>query len=99
MQKVQIIRWLVNVPLPVNSGVRCSEYNLKVGGAKDSEHVPTPNRPGEGIDLKVTNSSLRRKVIFLATIMGLRIGDGPGFIHLGIRPTKPQKVLWNYYSD
>lgn len=97
MQRVQIIRWLVNEPLTVNSGVRCAEYNQKIGGVPDSEHVPTVNRPGEGIDLKVTDSVLRRKIVFLATILGLRIGDGPGFIHLGIRSTKPKKVLWNYY--
>ena len=95
MQRVQIIRWLVNRPLLVTSGVRCPAYNLtpEVGGEPDSEHVPTPNRPGEGIDLKVEDSKLRRKIVFLATILGLRIGDGPGFIHLGIRPSKPQKVL------
>lgn len=97
MQKVQIIRWVVGRSLVVTSGVRCEAYNKQVGGEDDSEHVPTEDRPGEGVDLEVTNSKLRRSVIFLATILKLRIGDGDGFIHLGIRPTKPKGVLWNYY--
>lgn len=97
MQKVQIIRWLIGKPMTVTSGIRCHEYNLYEGGVEDSEHVPTVNRPGEGIDIACTNSTDRFNIVFLAKILGLRCGDGDGFIHLGVRATKPKGVLWNYY--
>ena len=98
MRKVQIIRWLIGRPMIVTSGVRCAKYNLEQGGVKDSEHVPTSFSPAEGIDIACSDSKMRFEIIFLAKILGLRCGDGDGFIHLGCRPSKPQEVLWNYYE-
>ena len=35
----QIIRDELGVPVKVNSGYRCAEYNKKVGGSKSSQHM------------------------------------------------------------
>lgn len=98
MNKVQLIRTVLGVPLQVNSGVRCKEYNATLTAAsEDSEHTPTEDRPGEGIDLACTDSKLRWKMKTLGRILFSRMGGGPGFIHYGVRPTKPQEVEWDYY--
>jgi len=39
VQRLQVIRDIINVPIHVNSGYRCKKHNLEVGGAKESQHV------------------------------------------------------------
>lgn len=98
MNDLQVIRTALGEPLTVNSAVRCPEYNKTVGGVEDSEHVPMPlQRPGEGIDIACSNSELRWKLIYLGMLIFKRVGNGDGFVHFGVRDTKPQRVLWNYY--
>lgn len=97
MNRVQIIRTALGVSLSVNSGVRCKEYNATVGGVEDSEHVPTETTPGEGIDIYCADSLRRWQLIGLGMLLFQRVGDGKDFVHFGIRSTKPQRVLWNYY--
>jgi len=104
MNRLQIIRTALGVPLTVTSGVRCQEYNLSIGGVEDSEHVPIydldkiTSQPGEGIDIKCQNSTLRWDMMRLGLLLFERVGDGEGFVHFGVRSTKPQRVLWNYYA-
>ena len=98
IMKLQVIRWLTKKSIKITSGVRCAKHNAAVGGAPESEHVPTATRPGEAVDIECTDSRMRMTIVFLARIMGMRVGDGPGFLHLGIRSTKAQGVLWNYYD-
>ncbi len=97
INKVQVIRSALEVPLIVTSGVRCEDYNREIGGDEDSEHVPNTFRAGEGIDLKCEDSEFRWKLIGLGMLIFKRVGVGDGFVHFGIRPTKPQRVLWGYY--
>ena len=103
MDQVQVIRTAVNEQLFVTSGVRCAKYNKTVGGVEDSEHIPIKDiivihsRPGEGIDIACLNSELRWKLVGLGMIIFNRVGVGDGFVHFGVRPDKPQEVLWDYY--
>lgn len=98
MNRVQVIRTALGVPFIVTSGVRCAEYNATLPDAEeDSEHVPLGGWPGEGIDIKCSFSEFRWDLIGLGRLLFQRVGDGPGFVHFGVRPTKPQRVLWNYY--
>lgn len=41
-------------PILVNSGVRCTHYNERIGGARDSYHIAMPNRRihGMAIDMR-----------------------------------------------
>ena len=99
MNRLQVIRSALDPQkFTVTSGVRCAEYNLKIGGEEDSEHVPTPTLPGQGIDIACVDSKFRWKLVGLGMLIFKRVGLGDGFIHFGIRPTKPQRVLWDYYD-
>lgn len=99
MNRLQVIRTALDPQkFIVASGVRCKEHNLSVGGVEDSEHVPNEFRPGEGIDIKCEDSVFRWKLIGLGILIFKRVGIGDGFVHFGVRPTKPQRVLWDYYQ-
>ena len=98
MNKLQVIRSALGFPMVVTSGVRCKEYNIKEGGVEDSEHVPNEFRPGEGIDIACVDSEFRWQLIGLGILIFKRVGIGNGFVHFGVRPTKPQRRLWTYYA-
>jgi hypothetical protein len=38
-KNLQTIRNLLNEPIHINSGYRSKEYNKKIGGAKNSQHI------------------------------------------------------------
>ena len=79
-------------PLKINSGWRTPDHNIKVGGKPSSEHLL-----GRGVDIAANNSHTRFVIKREAFAMGFkRIGHGKTFIHLGIDPTLPQEVEWEY---
>lgn len=98
MARSQIVRTVVGVPLTVTSGARCMKHNLAEGGDEDSEHVPTDENPCEGLDIKCTTSGLRWQLLKVGVLLFNRIGVGDDFIHFGIRSSKPQEVIWQYYD-
>lgn len=38
-QNLQVLRDVMGVPIRINSGYRSQEHNMKVGGAKNSQHM------------------------------------------------------------
>lgn len=86
------VRQRAKVPMVINSGPRCAEYNAKIGGAEHSEHVD-----GDGIDVACTSSRARYLLINAALAEGVtRIGVGKNFIHLGVSETNDPCVIWVY---
>ena len=92
-------------PIKITSGVRCVNHNNAIGGVITSAHVPFDLDDGEGevghaVDISVTSSGQRFKVIDTARSAGFRrIGDGNGFVHLDSDTRKPQDVFFNYYKS
>lgn len=77
-------------PLIVTSGVRCSFWNDKVGGALKSQHVL-----GKAADLKIKNRNEGKALMALAKRVGFRgIGLAENFLHVDIRDGAPR--FWEY---
>jgi hypothetical protein len=91
VRKLQKLRNAVGFPFLITSGMRCPEHNKAVGGKPDSAHVL-----GYGVDIAVSNSSDRFKLIEPAFTWFDRIGIDGEFVHLDCDQTKPSDVMWVY---
>ena len=73
-------------PMVVTSCCRSWSYNQKIGGAKNSFHIyDKPSHKGGGccaIDIALTNSHQRGRIISLALGLGWSIGIHKTFVHL-----------------
>lgn len=79
-------------PFKITSGFRTPEQNAKAGGVNDSAHMV-----GEAVDIAITDSGKRMKIINSAFMNGIkRIGIASTFIHLDISKTLPGGVIWLY---
>ncbi len=79
-------------PLIVDSGCRCTAYNIAVGGSPTSSHLT-----GHAVDIRALSSPTRFKIVTSALLHGFtRIGIGKTFIHLDNDPLKPASVFWLY---
>jgi len=85
-----------NKPIIITSGYRPPEVNASVGGAKDSEHLYDARNKGAvdfymaGADIYDVQSYCDRQWPY-----SLGYGAPKGFVHLGVRPSKP-RVRWDY---
>src|SRR3972149_1804632 len=92
IDKLNILREFLKVPLIITSGLRCEFRNRQEGGVKDSEHLV-----GEAVDIACTTSGERFRIAKYGPRAGFhRVGIGKTFVHLDLSPTKPQNVLWLY---
>ena len=89
------IRLEVGAPIRVNSAYRTREYNARVGGSRNSQHVE-----GRALDLavprKLTFGEFCEIVLAVVRRSGSRLrglGVYPSFIHIDIRPS-PRLVRW-----
>jgi len=85
-------RELARTPFIIDSGCRCHEHNINVGGEDDSAHLI-----GCAVDIRVTTSLHRYVVMESLYMVGFtRIGVANTFIHADIDRGKPQMMLWTY---
>ena len=86
---LQAIRSHFNKPVTINSGYRTPEYNKKVGGATQSQHLY-----GTAADIAVSGVSPKDVAAFAETLLYNRGGIGiyAGFTHIDTRETKSR---WN----
>ncbi len=94
LKALDATRGFAEIPISVNSGPRCFEYNdlPEVGGSKNSEHLT-----GDGADVHASSSRQRHAIVSGAVKAGVtRIGIGKNFIHLGVSNLKAQRVIWLY---
>lgn len=91
---LQQARTEAQVPFVVTSGSRCEAHNRDVGGKEYSEHLT-----GEAADILVRTPFEFFRIVKAALDVGIvRIGIGPGFVHLGGRYLNtPRGVMWHYY--
>ena len=87
LKKLVEFRSIINKPIYINSGYRCSEYNQKVGGIKSSYHML-----GMAADIHVEDFLL----VSLLTIAkelgfnGIGIYYKKNFLHLDVRSGSKQ---------
>ena len=92
LTKLDALRTLYGRPIYVNSGFRCEEHNIAIGGNINSEHMD-----GKGADLRCRSSRDRFELVKYATEVGFRrIGIADTFIHVGSCKKRPQDVIWTY---
>ena len=92
LQMLNRTRELAGIPMTVNSGPRCEQYNIDSKGAKYSEHIE-----GKGADIKCLDSRSRMLIVRAAIQAGFtRIGIAKTFVHLGCSETNDQLVMWVY---
>ena len=91
-EQLQILRDELNEPIHINSAYRHKEYNKKIGGEKNSQHLLA-----KAADITVKSKSPKQ----LSELIEKMISDGklkfggmgvyPGFVHVDIRT---QKARW-----
>ena len=95
VNKLQLVRTVVDRGFTIKSGCRCETHNKKEGGKPNSSHVR-----GLGADIACYDSVMRFKIIKAAIELGFtRIGIARTFIHLDIDSQVnglPTEVCWLY---
>ena len=91
-EQLQILRDELNEPIHINSAYRHKEYNKKIGGEKNSQHLLA-----KAADITVKSKTPKQ----LAALIEKMINEGklkfggmgiyPGFVHVDIRT---QKARW-----
>lgn len=91
-EQLQILRDELNEPIHINSAYRHKEYNKKIGGEKNSQHLLA-----KAADITVKSktpkqlSELIEKMISDGKLKFGGMGIYPGFVHVDIRT---QKARW-----
>ena len=95
--KLQNLRFMVDHPLKISSGLRCRAHNEKVGGAKNSPHL---HGLAVDIDTKFLDSSQEAKLIKYAMQVGFTgVGFYTGHLHLDVRPPHRVWMEWGRSKD
>ena len=79
------------IPIRISSGCRCKAHNARVGGVPDSAHVG-----GYAVDIQITNSADRIRIVKALMRYFDRIGIDKQFVHVDIDPSKPGPAMWVY---
>jgi hypothetical protein len=96
------LRWQFGKPMILNSAARSEDYNAKIGGHPRSLHVyDNPVHPTGGccaVDVKMTDSQERARLVMLALEHGWSVGVASSYIHLDLRTeyTDLPQVLYHY---
>ncbi len=83
LKRLVSLRDSINRPVYINSGYRCQEENIRVGGAKNSYH-----RVGMAVDIRSKNITIPDLAIYADGVGFNGIGIYGTFLHLDIRPKK-----------
>lgn len=96
MLRLQHLRDEINIPLFINSGARCRDYNHATMGAKDSGHIVDVHKPAKAADISTSNMSAEQKYLLIKLAIRYQfrgIGIAETFIHID---TKNRKAVWIY---
>jgi uncharacterized protein YcbK (DUF882 family) len=85
LNKLVEFRAIIQKPLYITSGYRCTEYNQKVGGIKSSYHLL-----GLAADIKIEGVSALDllEIAEMIDFSGIGLYEKKNFLHLDVRPTK-----------
>lgn len=86
IKRLVSLRDSINRPVYINSGYRCKEENIKVGGVKNSYH-----RMGMAVDIRSKDISISDLAIYAEGTGFKGIGIYGEYLHLDIRD---KKYIW-----
>ena len=88
LEKLEKLRKTIEKPIYITSGYRCTEYNQKVGGIKNSYH-----KLGLAADIRVGGLSALDLLEHaeMLDFSGIGFYEKKNFLHLDVRPTKPTR--------
>ena len=83
--KLVELRKILEIPVYITSGYRCSRYNHQIGGVPNSYHCI-----GLAADIKVKDINLITLLEVCENIdfNGIGVYEKKNFLHLDVRPTK-----------
>lgn len=89
VELLEKIRNHFDVPVTINSGVRCKTHNTNVGGASGSQHLK-----GTAADIKVKGVAPKKVAAYVETLLPGTGGIGiyGTFVHVDVRTKKSR---WN----
>ncbi len=95
------VRERLQMPMRINSAVRCFTHNTAVGGSLRSEHVPQNSDTGKttGVDIHVPNSNFLFalvKLLYAHGVPRLGLNQSKNFLHIGLSKKHPQEVFFKY---
>ena len=97
IQRLEIARTRADIPFIIESACRCQKHNAKVGGKDNSAHLPNASGLCEAVDILVTTSNERFKILESLFHAGFeRVGIGNTFLHCDVSKTNPVKCVWLY---
>ena len=99
VQKLQSMRSDLDKPFKVLSAARCEDHNLVVGGAKDSAHIVSQEKPSCAADICLVGwTSNERYMVLRAAIRFNMWGIGiyKNFIHVDSRKSRKSSWWGNY---
>jgi len=85
LEKLEKLRKIIERPVYITSGYRCTRYNQEVGGVLNSYHLI-----GLAADIKVKDINLIELLEICENIdfNGIGFYENKNFLHLDVRPTK-----------
>lgn len=96
LAKLNKARHIAGIPFKINSGVRSTEHNEKIGGAEKSSHLITNPGGPCAADIAVDNGWERFIVVQSLLEAGIsRIGVARSFVHADSDQNKPD-AIWTY---
>ena len=84
-------RKIAGIPIVVNSGYRCQDHNVAVGGSPTSSHLD-----GLAADISTPDHQSRYRIVRALLEAGFRrvvIYRDKRFVHVDVDPDKPQDIL------
>lgn len=92
IEKLQLVRSIVGVPIYINSGYRCDKHNREVCGSSKSQHVS-----GKAADIRIHNMSVEQMYnICKGFFNGVGIYPEQHFIHVDVRDNP---TTWVYLKS
>lgn len=84
------IRSHFKAPVVIHSSARCKDYNTKVGGSKNSEHLIRDGEDVDAVDFHVEGISTKELHLYVkglpyANLLGIGYYPKDGFVHVDLR--------------
>ena len=85
LEKLEKLRKIIEEPIHITSGYRCSKYNHQIGGVANSYHFI-----GLAADIQVKDINLVELLGYAEEVdfAGIGLYEKKSFLHLDVRPTK-----------
>lgn len=95
INKLELLRSQIGKKIIITSGCRCPEWNKKIGGKPNSQHITTPKRACLAADIDAPLDADKYQLVKAAMSLGFSgIGINGSFLHLDLKLGDPR--MWSY---